>query len=328
MFRTTVHVFLLCTVLLTFSLPAYPWDSAGHKVVAYIAWQQMTPETRDRVIKILRDAPEDAQLSTFYMPYGSQSVAARQREFFMIAATWADMIKDRDLEVRNKKYNNSNWHYFDTLWTEKNGKVVILPAGNEGGHLMEKLADLDKVIRSNASNEEKAIAIAWLEHLIGDLHQPLHTTARVLGGDNDKGDQGGNLFSLRPKGSKEKLNLHSFWDEILEQTSPNTADLCEGDYLGPIGDSIIKEFPYAAVKSRLADDKYDVWEKESVDIATTQVYKDVKRYENPSDKYKKKALGIARERLALAGYRLADLFNEVFGNNPTETKPIPVPPIP
>jgi hypothetical protein len=324
MVRSAVHISFLCAALLTFNVRAYPWDSAGHKVVAYIAWQQMTPDTRDRVIKILRDAPEDSQIAAFYMPYGSQSVGARQREFFMIVATWADMIKDRDLAVRNKKYNNSNWHYYDTLWTEKNGKVVILPPLAEGGHLMEKLADLDKVIRSNASNEEKAIAIAWLEHLIGDLHQPLHTTARVLGGDNDKGDQGGNLFSLRPKGSKEKLNLHSFWDEILEITTPNTADLCESDYLGPIGDSIMKEFPYASLQNRLADDKYDVWEKESVDIATTQVYKDVKRYEDPSDKYKKKAIGIARERLALAGYRLADLFNEVFGNHSDNSKPATV----
>jgi S1/P1 Nuclease len=326
MFRTAMHAFVLCVVLSTFCFPALGWDSAGHKVVAYVAWQQMTPAVREKVIKILRSAPEDSGLAAFYMPYGSQSVEARQREFFMIAATWADMIKDKDFDVRNKKYSNSNWHYFDTLWTDKGGKVVILPAGNEGGHMMEKMADFDKVIRSNASNEEKAIAIAWLEHLIGDLHQPLHTTARVLGGDNDKGDQGGNLFSLRPKGSKDRLNLHSFWDEILEQTSPNKADLCEGDYLSPIGDSIIKEFPYATLQSRLADNKYDSWEKESVDIAATQIYKDIKRYEDPSDKYKKKALNIARERIALAGYRLADLFNEVFGNQLTDGKPSPVVP--
>ena len=283
----------------------------------------MTPATRDKVIKILRDAPEDSQLAAFYMPYGSQSIGARQREFFMIAATWADKVKDRDMAVRNKKYNNSNWHYFDTLWTEKDDKPVILPAGNEGGRLMEKLADFDKLIRSNASDEEKAIAIAWLEHLIGDVHQPLHTTARVLGGENDKGDQGGNLFSLTPKDAKEKLNLHSYWDEILEIGSPNTADLCDGDYLSPIGDSIIKEFPYASLQGRLADGKYDVWEKESVEIATKQIYKDVKRYEMPSDKYKKKAVNIAREQMALAGYRLADLFNEVFGLHPTDSKPAP-----
>ncbi len=315
-----MHIALLGAIIFSFAVPAYPWNSAGHKAVAYIAWQQMTPSARERVIKILRDAPEDSQLSAFYMSYGSQSVFARQRDFFMTAAVWADMIKDRDLETRNKKYNNSNWHYFDTLWTEKNGKVTILPAGNEGGHLMEKLADFDKVIRSNASNEEKAIAIAWLEHLIGDLHQPLHTTARVLGGENDKGDQGGNLFSLTPKGAKEKLNLHSFWDGILEQTTPDSDDLCDSDYLKPIVESIMAEYPYSKLQGRLADDKFDVWEKESVDIATTEVYKGLKRYEMPSDKYKKKALDIARERMALAGYRLADLFNDVFGLHPTDSK--------
>jgi len=315
------QAFLLGLVLLSFTFPAFSWDAAGHQVVAYIAWQQMTPETRDQVIRILRSAPEDAQLSTFYMPYGSQSEDARRREFFMIAATWADIIKDRGFQTRYNKYNNSNWHYFDTLWKEKDGKVVLLPSGNEGGHLMEKLADLDKVIRSTSSDAEKAIAVAWLEHLIGDLHQPLHASARVLGGDKDKGDQGGNLFSLTPKGAKDKLNLHSFWDQILEQTSPNTTDACENDYLRPIGDSIMKEYPYSSFQNRLADNNFVMWEKESVDIATTEVYKDVKRYEMPSDKYKKKSLRIARERLALAGYRLADLFNEVFGKVSVE-KPI------
>jgi hypothetical protein len=254
------------------------------------------------------------------MSYGSQSREARRLDFFMTAATWPDIIKDKDLAVRYKKYSNSNWHYFDTLWREKDGKVVMLPPGSEGGHMMEKLSDFDEVIRGTAPNEEKASAIAWLAHLIGDLHQPLHATARVIGGDRDKGDQGGNLFSLTSKGAKDKLNLHSFWDGILEQTQPNTGDLCDADYLKPIVDLIMAEYPYSKLQPRLADDKYEVWEQESVTIATHEVYKGLKRYEMPSESYKAKAANIAHERLALAGYRLADLFNEVFGNHPTDPK--------
>ena len=50
-----------------------------------------------------------------------------------------------------------------------------------------------------------------------------------------------------------------------------------------------------------------------IDIAMTEVYKDVKFFEKPSDKYREKAFKIAQERMALAGYRMGDLFNEVFG---------------
>jgi hypothetical protein len=237
---------------------------------------------------------------------------------------WPDIIKDKNFDVRYKKYNNSNWHYFDTLWGYKDGKVFFLPPGNEGGHLMEKLADFDKIIRGDASAQDKAIAIAWLEHLIGDLHQPLHTTGRVLGDNDTKGDQGGNLFSLTPKGtSRDKLNLHSFWDSVIRQTTPNTTDACEADYMDPIAVSIMQEFPYSQMQGRIASGKFAVWEKESVDIATTEVYKDVKRYEMPSDKYKKKATRIAHERLALGGYRLGQLFNDVFGTPPPVAAPGP-----
>ena len=307
---------LFSAVLLSLASSAFGWDETGHKITAYIAWQQMTPEVRDKVIRILRSAPEDSQLATFFMPYGSRSEGARKREFFLIAATWPDIIKDKDFGTRFDNYNHSNWHYFDTLWMLKDDKVVFVDSNEDLGHLMEKLADFDKVIRGSASNAEKAIAIAWLEHLIGDLHQPLHTTGRVLGDDDKKGDQGGNLFSLKPKGSREKLNLHSFWDGIIRQNFPNTNDACEADYLDPIAQSIMKDFPYSKLQSRISSAKYDVWEKESIEIATTEVYKGLKRYEMPSDDYKKKSLKIAEERMALGGYRLGDLFNVVFGAPP------------
>lgn len=326
MIRPRAYFLLFSIILFCANVPVYPWDETGHKIVAYIAWQQMRPEVRDNVFRIMLAAPEDAQLSTFYMPYGSQSEDARRRDFFMIAATWADIIKDKGFDTRFKKYNNSNWHYFDTVWTSDGGKVSFIKSPDDPGKLMEKLADFDKLIRTGtASNADKAIAIAWLEHLIGDIHQPLHTTARAYG-DDTKGDQGGNLFALTPKGTtRDKAdNLHRFWDSAIGRSIPNSADACDADYLLPIAQTILREYPYAKLQSRLSPGKYDVWEKESVDITTSEVYKGVTRYEPPSDDYKKKALAIAKERMALAGYRLSDLFNEVFGA-PPPAAPVPVP---
>lgn len=317
MIKSSVFVSLITIILVGANIPVNAWDETGHKITAYIAWQQMRADVRENVIKVLLAAPEDAQLSTFYMPYGSQTEDARKREFFMLTATWADIIKDRNFDNRFKKYNNSNWHYFDTMWTVKDGKVSFVTSTEDLGKLMEKLGDFDRLIRSSASNSDKAIAIAWLEHLIGDLHQPLHTSGRIFG-DETKGDQGGNLFALTPKGTtRDKAdNLHRFWDSAIGRSFPNSSDMCDSDYLIPIGQTIMKAFPYAKLQSRLAIGKYEVWEKESVDISTTEVYKGVTRYEAPSDEYKKKALSIAEERIALAGYRLGDLFNEVFATPP------------
>lgn len=322
--RNHIIYTVLLLAFLSCGIPAFAWDEAGHKITAYIAWQRMTPEVRERVIKILRSAPEDSHLATFYLSYGSRSEEARKREFFMLAATWADIIKDKDFDVRYKNYNHSNWHYFNTLWTIKDDKVVFVTSTQDLGHMMEKLADFDKAIRGSANDAEKAIAIAWLEHLIGDLHQPLHTSGRSRDEGDQKGDQGGNLFSLTPKGAKDRLNLHSFWDGVLRQNMPNTSDACDADYLDPMAQTIMKAFPYSSLQNRIANGRYAVWEKESIDIATTEVYKGVKRYELPSDDYKKKALKIGQERMALGGYRLGDLFNEVFGS----PAPVKLPPIP
>ncbi len=326
MIKTSLLVSLLFIILISANIPVNAWDETGHKITGYIAWQQMRPDVRENVIKILLAAPEDAQLSTFFLgsrtndaPYGSRSNEAQKRDFFMLVATWADMIRDRNFDTRYKKYNNGNWHYHDTLWTTKDGKVEYITTADETGHMMEKVAEFDKVIRSaSATNTDKAIAVAWLMHLIGDMHQPLHTTGRVIFGEEDKGDQGGNLFSLTPKGTPrdKALNLHSFWDSIVKQTTPNTADACEADYLYPIAQSIMKANPYSSVEQRIANGQFQVWEKEGVELSVNDVYKGLTRYEMPSDDYKKNALKISQERLALAGYRLGNLFNEVFATPP------------
>src|SRR5258706_9732382 len=327
MLKTAATFASLIMVVLCFTIMSFAWHETGHKVTAYIAWQQMTPAVRERVIRILLAAPEDSQIATFYMSYGSRTAESRKREFFMLVATWADIIRDKNFDTRYKKYNNSNWHYYDNLWMVKDGKVVFLKGPENGGKLMEKLADFDKVIRSSASNQEKAVAIAWLEHLIGDLHQPLHTTGRAFS-ETDVGDQGGNLFLLTPKGTAADRsdNLHRFWDGVIGRNIPNAADECEADYLDPIAQAIMKAFPYSSLQSRIADGKYEVWEKESVDITTTEGYKGVTRYEPPSAEYKKKALKIGEERMALAGYRMGDLFNEVFGTLAPSAPAVPATP--
>ena len=305
---------LLGMVTVGSAFSVHAWDEVGHKITAYIAWQRMTPDVRARVIKVLLSAPEDAQLSTFYAGYGSRAEETRKREFFMLIATWPDIIRDKNFNTRFTKYANSNWHYADTFWTLKDGKVAQVADAEPSGLAMQKLSDFNQVIRGTAPDAEKAIAIAWLEHLIGDIHQPLHASSRVTDA-SPKGDQGGNLFLLTPKGTprEKQENLHWLWDSIVIRYLPNVKDQCDADYLDPIAQDIMKLYPYDTLKDRINPSKFEVWKSESYNIASTEVYKGVEWYEAPSDSYKKKAFGIAQERLALAGYRMGDLFNDAFG---------------
>ena len=323
MFRGAASFASLIILVVCISIPSFAWDETGHKITAYIAWQQMTPDVRARVIKILLSAPEDAQLSTFYTGSGSRNEDSKKREFFMLVATWPDIIRDKNFNNRFTKYANSNWHYADTFWTWKDGKVVPVADAEPSGMAMQKIADFNQIIRSNSvSDADKAIAIAWLEHLIGDMHQPLHASSRTTE-SNPKGDQGGNLFLLTPKGTPrdKQENLHWFWDSIVVRYMPNSKDQCDADYLDPIAQEIMKLYPYTKLKDRINPDKFDVWKTESYNIASTEVYKDVNWFEMPSDKYKKKAFEIAQERLALAGYRMGDLFNEAFGASSAPVTP-------
>jgi hypothetical protein len=304
----------IITLGFAFSTPA--WDEVGHKITAYIAWQRMTPATRERVINILLAAPEDAQLSTFYASYGARTLESRQREFFMLVSTWPDIIRDRKFETRSKKYANSNWHYSDTFWKAVDGKVELLPKPGEGGLAVEKLIEFDKLVHDpSIPDAQKAIAIAWLEHLIGDIHQPLHASGRVTDLE-PKGDAGANTFLLTPKDTprEKQENLHWFWDSMIQRNLPNTGDLCDADYIDPIAKKIMEKYPFEKMQARLDLAKFEDWKKESFEIASTKVFPaDLKRFEMPSEKYKKDALKIAEERMALAGYRMGELFNQIFG---------------
>ncbi len=314
----SVKILLVLTLFISLASSVLAWDDTGHKLTAYIAWEQMSPQAREKVIKLLLSAPENSDLSVFYLQ-DSRSDEVKKRELFMIASTWADIVRDRKFKVRYEKYHQGNWHYADTFWREANGKVEIIDESEEStGKAVEQLFAFDKSLRdANVSDADKAIALAWILHLGGDIHQPLHTSARVTDLE-PKGDQGGNLFLLSPKDAKgeNRLNLHWYWDSIIGRNIPRKNDACDSDYLPTIAKKITKKHPFAKMQSRLELGMFDKWQQESFRIASTEVFPPtLKRYEVPSEGYKKRAFAISQEQIALAGYRLGQMLNQIFGEN-------------
>lgn len=311
-----IKILFLLAACFVLTNTAFAWDDAGHKLTGYIAWQQMTPQARAAATKILRAAPEDSDLSVFYMQ-DSRSEAARQLELFMIATTWADIVRDREFKNRFAKYHKSNWHYADTFWRQENGKPVILPhpEGAGGGKAVEKLFEFDKLLRdASASNADKAIALAWVLHLGGDIHQPLHTSARITELE-PKGDQGGNLFLLTPQGTprERQENLHWFWDSIVMRNVPRQNDACDSNYLVPIAREMMKKHPPAQMRNRLALGAFDKWQQESFRFAISELFPPtLVRFQMPTEAYKKRAFNISQEQIALAGYRLGAMLNQIF----------------
>ena len=319
--NTLVKFLFLLIVNFVLVVSATAWDDTGHKLTTYIAWEQMSPTAREKAFKILMSAPEDAHLSVFYSP-DSRSAATKQRELFMIASTWADIIRDRDFKNRYAKYHKGDWHYADTFWRVTDGKVdVIKDFAEPKGKAVEQLFAFDKLLRdAGAADADKAIALAWVLHLGGDIHQPLHTSARVTERD-PKGDQGGNLFLLSPKGATgdDRLNLHWFWDSIVRRNVPRFYDAGDSEYLPPIAREMMKKYPSTKMQSRLKVGKFDEWQQEGFQIASTRFYPETLKFgEAPPDAYRKAAFEIAEEQIALAGYRMGAMLNQIFDNQPLQ----------
>lgn len=315
MFKIAAIPFLFLIIILSSVSDAGAWDDAGHKTTAYIAWQQMSPAAREKAFNILMSAPEDADLSVFYLQ-DSRSQEIKKRELFMVAATWADIVRDRKFKNRFEKYHKSNWHYDDTFWTTENGQIKILPnPGSEGGVAVERLIEFDKLLRSaTAPDDEKAIALAWVLHLGGDIHQPLHTSARVTEFE-PKGDQGGNLFMLTPKDTPRERseNLHWFWDSILGRVVARN-DMADDQYIPLLGEMMMRKYPAEEMQNRLKTGNFREWQQEGVKLSMTEVFSpDLIRFETPSAKYRRKAFELSEEQLTLAGYRLGAMLNQIFG---------------
>jgi hypothetical protein len=320
MFKKASVPFLFLTIILSSVSGVPAWDDAGHKTTAYIAWQQMSPAAREKAFNILMSAPEDADLSVFYLQ-DSRSQDIKKRELFMLAASWADIVRDRKFKNRSEKYHHSNWHYADTFWKQENGQVKIVPnPEEEGGKAVEKLYEFEKVLKdAAASDADRAIALAWILHLGGDIHQPLHTSARVTELE-PKGDQGGNLFLLTPKDAprEQSQNLHSFWDSILGRIISRN-DMSDTEYISLLGEMIMRKYPAAEMQNRLKLGDFNEWQKGSFQIATTEVFSaDLIRYETPSAKYRRNAFRVAEEQIALAGYRMSVMLNQIFGGQVAE----------
>jgi hypothetical protein len=305
--------------------PAGAWNATGHQVVARIAWDAMTPAARRQVVALLEAGPGDACLVDL-LPADSRPLAVRQREFFLRASTWADIVRAGEDDTRPcTRFSRGEWHYINYFWEGVSGASngerptdrpdLAPPTPN----ILEQLPMLRAVAvcatpPCGTDTADRAIALAWILHLVGDLHQPLHTNARITSRtDEQHGDQGGNLFVLQAE--PRIVRLHSYWDGILDRSVPRGRAEEQSVYVARLSAAVAQRHPRTTMLPRLRPADYEAWAREGFEMTKASVYPaTVKRGELPGDDYRRRAFTIAQEAIALAGYRLADLLNRMFGN--------------
>jgi hypothetical protein len=298
---------LIAALLL--ALPASAWNFSGHCVIAEIAYERLTPQARARVDQMIRDHPDYNSIFT----QGAAGVtrddpAARARYAFVHAAPWPDMLRG-DMRFYDEAspdphptpllpgfpdmMRHLTWHYFDRGISGDGTPVIEQPPP----HLMTELPRLLSEI-ATADSRQAAYDLPWLEHLVGDVHQPLHLTSRFLK-SQPKGDAGGNLVFVEPG-----RNLHALWDDAA---APR--DLSDDDIVR-YAREITAEFPAV---SPLSLDPVE-WANESFELDKSAVYTfglETGSKEHPlilPPRYEERAKNIARQRVALAGYRLAEVL--------------------
>ncbi len=307
---------LALMVSLLISPPAFAWDAVGHKTVTRIAWDNMRPQTRNRVIALLKAAPADSDLRKL-MPPESLPPEIRNREFFMAASNWADVIRDQAFPERQARYHHPTWHYCDYFWEQTASGPKDRPdLRPDAENAMERLQLIRWMLGDDARpDEERAIELAWLLHLAGDVHQPLHCSARVTEIES-KGDQGGNLFKLEEKMPDKpfQYNLHSYWDGIVGRVMPKQMNESEIDYIGRVAQQIEAKHSRESLQSGFRPGEFSVWVIEGFVTSKTKLYPaSLRQLEIPSPEYQSSAWQIAEPALAMAGYRLAETLDRLFG---------------
>ncbi len=156
------------------------------------------------------------------------------------------------------------------------------------------------------SMSEKAVALCWLIHLVGDIHQPLHTVS-LFSEQFPKGDRGGNSFWIKPKGT---VKLHAYWDGLMGRSTSIQSVLNEVTLITAT---------YKKDKSSTVLDPV-AWSKESFKLARETVYlngvlKGNVDKENAlpvPENYGKESRKVGEQQVALAGYRLTGLLGHSY----------------
>jgi hypothetical protein len=182
-------------------------NNLEHMVVSFVAYQHLTDATRARANALIKQNPLLKDWLTMIPPGTSDS--DRDRMLFMIASTFPDQIKSDHCYVedgapgsrgnrpdgRPSSLNvgyadhlmHKYWHFVDNGFSRDGITLPTVPSPNAETQIE---AFLD-VLNSDADDDLKSYDLVWLLHLVGDVHQPLHTATRVSSG-SPGGNNGGN----------------------------------------------------------------------------------------------------------------------------------------
>ena len=252
-FVSTFLVFNLLTVATCFS-----WYDKGHRIVGLIAEANLTAEARKTIEEILARNMTLADAAVWPDHEGRSVRDFDPLHYVSIPESAGGYDQGRDCPERNCMVEALKW--FSAVVADKRAPIMV-----------------------------RRVALYYVAHLVGDMHQPLHA--------GRAGDRGGIDIPVSYRGAT--TNLHFFWDTNLVELETET----EEEVAKRLTANLTEE---ERLKWQAGDPTQ--WTNESLVLVRSHAYNIVPSGEL-SDDYVEKARPIVRIRLAQAGLRLAWLLN-------------------
>lgn len=294
------------------------WLGTGHLIIARIAEQKLkaeSPEVLNKAYQMLKPLQKffpETENSLLEAAIGAD-LLAMEFDGFLAYYHYIDIpLSYKHDKPGDIKFNDS-FAYNITYAYESGIKIIrnsLYPPQNTKGQV--------KYVKNGLLD---SLMLRYILHMVGDIHQPLHSTMLyskyLYSGTLKTGDAAGNLIPVNDVFNIQITNLHAFWDSALG-LYPEKMDL-------PISDTdaakiqnavqtLIAEYPESRFSDLTKNTKIQDWVAESNQIADNFVYSDIDVFPEIRPRYISEGQRIAKERIALAGYRLANALVEIFKN--------------
>lgn len=273
---------LAAGLLLSISLGVHAWGPDGHRVTGLVAEDLLTAKTRIHVNRLMRvlqvaDLAELSNMMDVFRPALSLEIPLSEK-----------------------------WHYDNQpLCAARTYAQYCLDghcASARIPHFFKVLAD------QKDTDNNRARALMFLIHMVGDIHQPLHAA--------DDDDWGGNKKNVLAPGVSMPTNLHRYWD--IDTVRNALRGIHERDY----AHQLLARYREREMPAWQAGESHD-WMAESFALSRDLVYGTLPEWTCgtpwPMDKvvalsprYAAEAAALVPEQLAKAGARIAWLLNRAL----------------
>ena len=279
-------ILVLAVFIVIAAAPARAWGDLGHNVTALVAYRHLLPQARARL---------DALLASDADPLTAPDFAAR--------ATWADKYRGAHRET-------AAWHFVDIEIDQPDlaGACFGFPplakdqAASQGPAqdcVVDKIDEFTAELANPATAPaERLLALKFLIHFIGDLHQPLHAA--------DHRDRGGNCVGLSAP-IDQTANLHAYWDvAVVDALGPSAAQIAD-KLDASLNPSQISSWSQGTPRS-WALETFEVGRRDTYAIAWKPTCQNGGSV-SLTDEYQAQAQKDAAEQLSKAAVRLATVLN-------------------